>query len=159
MKAPRLAKYMHKAWKRQKNSVYCVDIKLAQKKGFKIYQTRSNAIILYDTLRACCIPKAIKMETGEIKYEKVFESPRPPPKISLRDHWMKELGSEVARQAESSQPTQPNLNPIHRTGRLVMTEQTSRSSAQEIDTRFLLGCESTNLSVERWIKTKTQTKT
>ena len=30
-----------------------------------------------------------------------------------------------------------------------MTEQTSRSSAQEIDTRFSLGCESTNLSVER----------
>ena len=30
-----------------------------------------------------------------------------------------------------------------------MTEHTSRSSAQEIDTRFLLGCESTNLSVER----------
>ena len=45
------------------------------------------------------------METEEIKYEKVFESPRPPPKISLRDNWMKELGSEVAGHAESSQPT------------------------------------------------------
>ena len=67
---------------------------------------------------------------------------------------MKELGSEVARQAESSQPTQPNPNPIHRTGRPVETEQTSRSSAQEIDTRFSLGCESTNLSVERLDKDK-----
>ena len=57
---------------------------------------------------------------------------------------MKELGPEVARQAESSQPTQPNPNPIHRAGRPVETEQTSRSSAQEIDTRFSLGCESTN---------------
>ena len=89
------------------------------------------------------------MNTGEIIYEKVYESPRPPPKISLRDNWMKELGSEVAGQAEGSQPTQPNPNRIHRTGRPVMTEQTSRSSAQEIDTRFLLGCESTSLSVER----------
>ena len=62
---------------------------------------------------------------------------------------MKELGSEVARQAESSQPTQPNPNPIHRTGRPVETEQTSRSSAQEIDTRFSLDCENTVLSVER----------
>ena len=35
-----------------------------------------------------------------------------------------------------------------------MTEQTSHSSAQEIDTRFLLGCESTNLSVERLDKDK-----
>ena len=68
---------------------------------------------------------------------------------------MKELGSEVAGQAESSQPTQPKTpNPIHRTGRLVTTEQTSRSSVQEIDTRFLLGCESTNLSVERSGKDK-----
>ena len=95
------------------------------------------------------------MWTLEKSYTKnFFESPRPPPKISLRDNWMKELGSEVAGQAESSQPTQPNPNPIHRTGRPVMTEQTSRSSAQEIDTLFLLGCESTSLSVERLDKDK-----
>ena len=94
------------------------------------------------------------METVEIKNEKVYESPRPPPKISLRNNWMKELGSAVARQAESSQPTQPNPNPIHRTGRPVETEQTSHSSAQEIDTRFSLGCESTNLSFERSDKDK-----
>ena len=35
-----------------------------------------------------------------------------------------------------------------------MTQQTSRSSAQETDTRFLLGFESTNLSVERSDKDK-----
>ena len=129
-----------------------IDLKaprLALKKGLKFYQTRSNAIILYDTLPAYCIPKAIRMETGEIKYEKVYESPRPPPKIFLRNNWMKELGSEVARQSESSQPTQPNPNPIHRTGRPVVTEQTSRSSAQEIDTRFSLDCESTNERTRR----------
>ena len=61
-----------------------VDIKLAQQKGFKLYQTRSNAIIFCDTLPAYCIPKAIMMETGEIIYEKVYASPRPPPKISLK---------------------------------------------------------------------------
>ena len=95
------------------------------------------------------------METGEIRYEKVFESPRPPPKISLRDNWMKELGSEVARQAEVNQPTQPNPNPDHDgTGRPVETEQRSRSSAQEIDTRFSLDCERSNVSVERLDKAK-----
>ena len=46
------AQYMHKAWKKHQNTVYWVDIKFAQKKGFKFYQTRSNAIILYDTLPA-----------------------------------------------------------------------------------------------------------
>ena len=154
LEAPRLVKYKQTAWKKHHNTVYWVDIRLAQKKRFKFYQTRSNAIILYNTLPAYCIPKAIKMETGEIIYEKVCESPRPPPKISLRNNWTKELGSEVARQAESSQPTQPNPNPIHRTGRPVETEQTSCSSNQEVDTRFSLDCESTSLSVERLDKDK-----
>ena len=146
LKAPRLAQYMQTAWRKHQNTVYWVDIRLAQKKGLKFYQTRSNAISLYNTLPACCIPKAIKMETGEIIYEKVYESPRPPPKISLRDHWMKELGSDVAGQAESSQPTQIQFT---EQGDLLRQNKRPRSSAQEIDTRFSLGCESTNLSVER----------
>ena len=83
------------------------------------------------------------METGEVIYENVYASPRPPPKISLKHDWMKELGSEVARQpegevdrqAKSSQPTQPNPNPNHdRTGRpVVCAERAPRS--QEIETR------------------------
>ena len=48
------------------------------------------------------------METGEIIYEKVYASPRPPPKISFKDNWMKELGSEVTGGSEDSQQTQPN---------------------------------------------------
>ena len=67
---------------------------------------------------------------------------------------MKELGSEVARQPEDNQPTQPNPNPIHRTGRPVVTEQTSRSSAPEIDTRFSLDCKITSLFDERLEKDK-----
>ena len=31
-----------------------------------------------------CIPKVVRMKTGEVKYEKVYVSPRPPPKISLK---------------------------------------------------------------------------
>ena len=90
------------------NTVYWVDIELAQQKGLKFCQARCNAIILYDIFPACCISKVVVMESGEIIHEKVYESPRPPPKISLRNNWMKELGPEVARQAEGSQPTQPN---------------------------------------------------
>ena len=43
--APRLAWYKQKKWKKHQNTVYSVDINLAQKKGFKFYQTRSSAII------------------------------------------------------------------------------------------------------------------
>ena len=54
LNAPRLASCKQK-WKRHQDTVYWVDIQLAQRKGLKFYQTRSNAIILYDTLPACCI--------------------------------------------------------------------------------------------------------
>ena len=137
LEAPRLAQYMHKAWKKHQNMVFWVDINLAQKKGLKFHQTRSNAIILYETLPACCIPKVVRMETGEIIYEKVFASPRPPPKISLKRDWIKVLGSEVARQpqgevarqAKNSQSTQPNPNPNHdRTGRPFVCSQPVSSS-------------------------------
>ena len=53
------------------------------------------------------IPKAVIMETGVITYEKVFASPRPPPKISFQDNWIKELGSEVAGGSEDYQQTEP----------------------------------------------------
>ena len=47
------------------------------------------------------------METGEIIYEEAYASPRPPPKISLKHDWMKDLGSEVAGHCEDSQQIQP----------------------------------------------------
>ena len=83
-------------WKKLKNTVYWVDIKLAEKKGFQFYQTRSNANILYDTLPAFRIPKVVRMETGELIYES-FCVTSTFPKISFTDTWRKELGSEVAR--------------------------------------------------------------
>ena len=46
LEAPRLAWYQQKKWKKHQNTVYWVDIKLAQQKGFKFHQTRSNAIML-----------------------------------------------------------------------------------------------------------------
>ena len=84
---PRHAQYIHKAWKRHQNALYCFDINLAMRKGLKFYQTRSNAIILHETLPANCILKVVRMETGEVIYEKVYASPRPPAKISLKHDW------------------------------------------------------------------------
>ena len=63
---------------------------------------------------------------------------------------MKELGSEVAGGGKDSQQTQPKTkNPIVRTGRPVLEEQPSGSSAQEINKRVLLECESTSVRTER----------
>ena len=91
LNVPRHAQYLHKAWKRHQDAVHWVDINLAIKKGLKFCQTRSNAIILQETLPAYCIPKVVRIKTGEVLYEKGSMSPRPPPKISLKHEW-KRLG-------------------------------------------------------------------
>ena len=100
---PRRARYLHSAWKKHQDAVFWVDIDLAIRKGLTFYQTRSNAIILQGTLPAYCIPKVVRLKTGEVLYEKSYMSPRPPPKISLRhDHnWTRgtdEFGSTVEQQ-------------------------------------------------------------
>ena len=74
-------------------------------------------------------------------------SPRPPPKISLKHEWKRELGSEHAQRAEagqlsrSFQSNQPTLNPIReRSGRPDIThdvigvqDERKTSRSQEID--------------------------
>ena len=138
---PRLARYLHSAWKRHQDAVFWVDIDLAMKEGLTFYQTRSNAIILQGTLPTHCIVKVERLKTGEKLFERQYLSPRPPPKISLKhDHnWTKgndQSGSTVehqpvgklvqqslgeAFQAGSSKPTQSK--PIDdRTGKPVTQE-------------------------------------
>ena len=125
LEAPRLAWCKQKKWRRHQDTVYWVDIQLAQQKRLKFYQTRSNAIIHYNTLPPYCIPKVIMMESGEIMYEKVYASPRSPPKISFKDNRMKELDSEVAGSSKDVQRIQPkSKNQLSRTGRTV-SEQPS----------------------------------
>ena len=129
---PRRAQYLHSAWKKRQDAVFRVDINLVIQKGLTFYQTRSNAIIFQGTLPACCIPKVVRLKTGEVLHEKSYMSPRPPPKISLRhDHdWTRgksPLGSTVEQQPVGkivrqscrevqheafSQLTQPKTKPI-----------------------------------------------
>ena len=59
---PRLARYMHSAWKRHQDAVFLVDIDLAITEGLTFYQTRSNAIILQGTLPAHYISKVERLK-------------------------------------------------------------------------------------------------
>ena len=160
---PRLARYMHSAWKRHQDAVFSVDIDLAIREGLTFYHTRSNAIILQGTLPAHCFLKVERLKTGEMFYERRYLSPRPPPKISLKHghNWTRgtdQLGSTVEQQpvrklaqqclgeaphVKLSKPTQSKPNPIcDRSGKPEFTERvfvekgkTSRS--QEIDDKRL----------------------
>ena len=103
-----------------------------------MYQTKCSAIILYDTLAAYCISKVVVMETDEIENQKVFVSPRPPPTISYKDNWMKELDSKVARSSKDTQRIQPkSKTQLSRTERPVG----GLESTQEIEKDILFGHE------------------
>ena len=117
LSVPRCAQYLHEAWKRHQDAVYWVDINLDVEKGLKFYQTRSNAIVLQATLPAYCIPKVVRMETGEVIYEKVYMSLRPPPKKDLLETRMeKRIGFRTCSTTRSwatiqkfpIEPTNPN---------------------------------------------------
>ena len=77
------------------------------------------------------------MESGEIKNEKNV-SPRPPPTISFKDNWMKELDSEVAGSSKDNQRIQPKpKTQLSRTERPVGGQE----SIKEIENDILFGHE------------------
>ena len=98
---PRRARYVQNAWKRHQDTVFWIDIDHGIiKEGLKFYQTRSNAIILQDVFPPSCIVRAERLKGGEPLYKRQYLSPRPPPKISLRNdlNWTRgndDLGSTV----------------------------------------------------------------
>ena len=61
---PRIAVY-NNTWRIHQNTVNWCNLKLAQRKGLQFYQTRSNAIALFNTLPAICFDKVVYLKTGE----------------------------------------------------------------------------------------------
>ena len=83
---PRRARYVQNSWKRHQDTVFWIDIDHGIiKEGLRFYQTKSNAIILQGVLPPSCIVKAERLKGGEPLYKRQYLSPRPPPKISLRN--------------------------------------------------------------------------
>ena len=120
----RLAWYKQK-WKRHQETVFWVDLQLAQ--------TRSNAIILFDTLPVYCISKAIVMKT-EVMYKKVYVSPRTPPKNSYKDNWMCDFNCDVARSSRDIQRIELKTNTqLTSTGRLVTKRSEETLERTEFD--------------------------
>ena len=74
-------------WKVHQNAVHWVNLRMAQQKGLTFYQTLSNAIILHDSVPADYIEKVVNMNSTEVLYESAYVSPRPAPKIVLKESW------------------------------------------------------------------------
>ena len=109
LEAPRLAQYMHKAWKKHQNTVYWVDINLALKKRIKHDRTLS-----FFTKRPQLVASrklfGWKLETScTRKYRRHLGLLQ---RFPLKHDWMKNLGSEVARQSEGEVARQSKKFPI-----------------------------------------------
>ena len=128
---PRRARYLQKSWKRHQDTVFWVNIDQAIiREGLRFYQTKSNAIILQGVLPPSCILKAERLKGGEKLYERQYLSPRPPPKIVLRDYldWVKgnKLGSTVEHRPVGKLVQQSLGETVH----LVLDDSTGQPVAQ-----------------------------
>ena len=74
---PRIAPHKN-TWKCLQNEILWCNLKLAQERGLQFYQTRSQAVVLYKTLPAACIEKAVCMKTQDELYQKVRSTPSVP---------------------------------------------------------------------------------
>ena len=110
-------------------------------------RTRSNAIILHDTLPVCCFPKAVIMLTGEIIYEKVNASLRPHPKISLIWRQLDERCRFRSCWKWQKLPKKPNQRPksqLTEQGDLFWQSNHPVRVLRKSKSVSLFGCESTN---------------
>ena len=62
---PRQVHYKIK-WKVSQDAIYCINLRKAQDKGQKLWQTRSNAILLKDSVPADCVERVVNTKTEEI---------------------------------------------------------------------------------------------
>ena len=74
---PRIATHKNTR-KHLQNTIFWCNLKLAQDKVLQFYQTRSHAVVLYDTRPAAFIEKAVCMKTQDELYQKVRLTPRLP---------------------------------------------------------------------------------
>ena len=100
------------------------------------------------------------METGEVIYEEVYASPRPPLKISFKDNGMKKLGSEVAGHDDSSQQTEPKTHiQLLQQGDLLRQNHRPVRVLRKSTNVSYLAAKAPMCLLNVQIKTKTQTKT
>ena len=72
---PRIMPYKI-TWKRFQNKVFLCNLEVVKERGLQFYQTRSHAVVLYNTLPAACIEKAVCMKTTDELYQEVRLTPR-----------------------------------------------------------------------------------
>ena len=77
-------------------------LRVAQSKGLQCCQTRSNAIILYNTLPAMCVEKVVVMKSGEELYSKTYQAPVAPQRVVVETNLNYERHDTTSSDARKS---------------------------------------------------------
>ena len=160
LNVPRRAKYVHEAQKKTSRRSILVRHQSCFRKRIDFLSDSIECNYpSWSTSSLFCIPKVVRMETWEVKYEKVCPSLRPLSKFSLKHEWKRELGSEHLQRPEIGQlstsfnSNQPVLNPSReRTVRPVVKDDT-RTDGLFIDftvTEIRTSQETQNIWLTNW---------
>ena len=95
-------------WKHLQNTVFWCNLFPAQERELRFYQTRSNAVVLYDTLPADFIQKAVCTKTGESLYQRESAKPR----VVIRANSQCESQDLLSQEARSSWETQSEVRSL-----------------------------------------------
>ena len=130
--------YKQKTWKKHQNTLYWVDIKLAERRIKVLSDTIERHHFSRNTPSLLC-PESYSYRNWRSHMREGICVTSTSSK-DVVETWLDEgIGPEVARQALGSQPTQPNTNPNHDiTGRTVVIGQPTGSSTpfNEVDIDF-----------------------
>ena len=102
----RIAPYKN-TWKRLQNTVYRCNLKLAQEKDLHFHQTRSHAVVLYNTRPAGCIEKAVCIKAHDELCQKVRLTPRVP-RVVLKSNSQDVLQDPQSHETRSSRDPSNN---------------------------------------------------
>ena len=72
-------------WRHDQDAVFWIKLEEAQDLGPQVWQTKSNAIVVYNPVHPQCIFKVIAKMNMRAIFERVPE-PQPPPNVILKSH-------------------------------------------------------------------------
>ena len=90
--------------------------KIAQESGLAFWQTRSNAVILHESVPDVCLEQVVNTKTEEILYQEASLSPHPPPRIILKGAWQvqhedyNQRGTSVGRLVAVEGEVEPKID-------------------------------------------------
>ena len=103
---PRMLQYKLK-WRAAYDTVYWFDLTSAQDKGLEFWQTKSNAIVLYDPMPSECLVTALNWVKGceepEVLHRKIVLHPQRAPSVMFESNQHQEQTVRVPDSTDSSE--------------------------------------------------------